>query len=112
VKAFIGKLGVRVRKLEEKSLDMFSRIKDFVEKNNLEISDTAIVPSIKNRFVNLQSRFSKYFPAAIYDKYKWFFDKFHADSPPKLRLFSPEKESYIDIYMTVLQKFSLLGSHT
>jgi hypothetical protein len=36
VKAFIGKLGLWVRKLEGKSLDMFSHLKGFVEENSLE----------------------------------------------------------------------------
>jgi hypothetical protein len=33
VKAFAEKLGLRVRKLEGKSWDMFSRLKDFVQEN-------------------------------------------------------------------------------
>jgi hypothetical protein len=33
VKAFAGKLGLWVRKIGRKSLDMFSRLKDFVEEN-------------------------------------------------------------------------------
>jgi hypothetical protein len=39
-KAFIGKLGLWVRKLEGKSLDTFSCLKDFVEENSVETSDT------------------------------------------------------------------------
>jgi hypothetical protein len=42
-KTCIGKLGLWVRKLEGKSLDMFSRFKDFVEENSLETSDTGII---------------------------------------------------------------------
>jgi hypothetical protein len=34
VKAFIGKLGLWMRKLERKSLEMFSHLKDFVEENS------------------------------------------------------------------------------
>jgi hypothetical protein len=42
VKAFIWKLGLWVRKLKGKSLDMFSCLKDFVEENCVETSDTEI----------------------------------------------------------------------
>jgi ribosomal protein S3 len=42
VKAFIGKLGSWVRKLEAKSLDMFSRSKNSVEENSVETTDTRI----------------------------------------------------------------------
>jgi hypothetical protein len=34
MKTFIGKLGLWVRKLEGKSLDMFPRLKNFVEEKN------------------------------------------------------------------------------
>jgi hypothetical protein len=54
VKAFIGKLCLRVRKLEGVSLDICSRMMDFVDKNSVEIGDTAI----KYHLVNLQARFS------------------------------------------------------
>jgi hypothetical protein len=40
VKAFIGKLGMWIRKIEEKNLDIFSRLKDFVEENSVEKTDT------------------------------------------------------------------------
>jgi hypothetical protein len=70
VKAFIGKLGFWVRKLERNSLDKFSRLKDFVEKSSVESSATGIDQCIRNHFVNLKFRFSKYFPGAVSDKYK------------------------------------------
>jgi hypothetical protein len=35
VKVSVGELGLWVRKLEEKSLEIFSRLKDFVEKNSV-----------------------------------------------------------------------------
>jgi hypothetical protein len=40
VKEFIWKLGLWVRKLEGKSLDMFPHLKDSVEENNVETTDT------------------------------------------------------------------------
>jgi hypothetical protein len=43
VKACIGKLGLWVRKLEGKSLDMFSHSKDFVEENTVATCDTGII---------------------------------------------------------------------
>jgi hypothetical protein len=68
VKAFIGKLGLWIRKLKGKRLDMFSCLKDFVEEHSIETSDTGIDQCIKDHLVNLQSRFSKYFPEAVSDK--------------------------------------------
>jgi hypothetical protein len=53
-----------------KHLDMFPCLKDFVEENRVETSDTGIDQCIKDHLVNLQSRFSKYFPEAVSDKYK------------------------------------------
>jgi hypothetical protein len=58
VKAFIGKLGLWVRKLEEKSLGVLSRLKDFVEENSVQTSDTGIDQCIKGHLVNLQFTFS------------------------------------------------------
>jgi hypothetical protein len=49
MKAIIGKLGLWVRKLEGKSLDMFSCLKYFVE----EISDAGIGQCMKDHLVNL-----------------------------------------------------------
>lgn len=63
VKAVTAKLGLWVRKLEGKILDMFSGSKDFVTKNGVEASDTGIDQCIiKVHLVNLHSRCSKYFP--------------------------------------------------
>jgi hypothetical protein len=42
LKAFVGKSGLWVRKLEGDILDMFSRLKDFVEENSVETSATEI----------------------------------------------------------------------
>jgi hypothetical protein len=64
VKAFIY-----FRKLKGKSLDTLSCLKDFVEENILETSDTGIYQCIKDYLVNLQFRFSKYFPEAVFHKY-------------------------------------------
>jgi hypothetical protein len=69
------------QKTRKEILDMFSRLKDFVEENSMETSKSGIDQCIKDRLVNLQSRFSKYFPEAISDKYKWIMDPFHVDSP-------------------------------
>jgi hypothetical protein len=51
---------------------------------------------IKVHLVNLQSRFCKYFPEAVTDKYKGFTDPFHADSPQNYD-FSLEDGNYSDI---------------
>jgi hypothetical protein len=84
VEALIGKLDLWVRKLEGKSLDMFSRLKYFVEENSVETSDTGTDQCIRYHLVNLQSRFSKYYPEAVGDKYKWITDLFHDSSPEEL----------------------------
>jgi hypothetical protein len=59
---------------------MFPRLKDFVEENSVETSDIEFDQCIKDHLVNLQSRFSKYFPEAVSDKYKWITDPFRANS--------------------------------
>jgi hypothetical protein len=62
-------------------------------------SDIGIYQCSKDHFVNLQSRFSKYFPEAVRDKYKRITDPFHGDSPQNYD-FSleeyKEEESYIE----------------
>jgi hypothetical protein len=68
-KEFIRKLGLSVRKLEGRSFDIFSRLKDFVEENSVETIDTGFYQCIKNHLVNLQSRFS--ISRRVNDKYKW-----------------------------------------
>ncbi|PNF14665.1 hypothetical protein B7P43_G11540 [Cryptotermes secundus] len=88
VKEFIGKLCVLVRKQQGKSLDIFSSSKYFVEEN--------IVHS-----VNLHSRFSKYFPEVLSDKYKWITDPVHAVSPQNYDFYLEEEENYIDIYVYI-----------
>jgi hypothetical protein len=73
-------------------------LKDFVEENSLETSDNGITQCIKNHLVNRQSRFSKYFPQAVSDKYKWIMVPFHADSPSNYEFYpEDEEENYIDI---------------
>jgi hypothetical protein len=47
VKVFILKLGLGVRKLEGKSFDMFARLKDFIEDNSMETSDTETDQCVK-----------------------------------------------------------------
>jgi hypothetical protein len=95
VKAFVGKLGLWVRKLEAESLEIFSQLKDFVEENSVEKSDTGIVQCIKDHLVNLQSRFPKYFPEAVSDKYKWIMDPFPADSPQNYDFSLLKKETIL-----------------
>jgi hypothetical protein len=60
------------------SLDMFSSFKDFVEERNVETSDTEIDRWIKDDFINLHSRISKYFPEAVNTI---IMDLFSTDSP-------------------------------
>jgi hypothetical protein len=106
VKAFIGKLSLWVRKLGGKSLDMFSRLKGFVEENSLETFDTGIDQCIQDHLVHQQSRFSEYFPEAVGHKYKYTTDPFHADSPPNYDFLSLSlslvKETISTLYLTLL----------
>jgi hypothetical protein len=53
--AFVGKLGLWVRKLEGTSFDMFSSLKE--EEKNVETSNSRIDQCIKEHVINLQSRF-------------------------------------------------------
>jgi hypothetical protein len=76
---------------------MFSCLKDFVEENNVERSDTGIHQCIRGQLVNLQYRFSKYFPEAVSDKYKSLTDPFHADSPQNYDILLEEEKNYIEI---------------
>jgi hypothetical protein len=66
LKAIIGKLGLCVRKLDGKSLDMFSRLKHFVKENSVETSDTGIDQCIKDHLICCPA---KYFPEVVIDKY-------------------------------------------
>jgi hypothetical protein len=68
----------------------------------METSDIGIDQCIKGHLVTLQSRFCKYFPGAVTDKYKWITDPFHADSPHNYN-FSLEEGNYIDISDTPLK---------
>jgi hypothetical protein len=76
VKAFIGKFRAVSQKTIKKNLEIFSRLKDFVEENNLEISGTGID---QDCLVNVQSRTSKCFSERVSDKHKWIMDTFHVD---------------------------------
>jgi hypothetical protein len=93
----MGKLGLWVGKLEEKILNMPSRLKDFMEQNSVEKSDTGIDQCIKDHLVNPLSRFSKYFPEVVSDKYKWITDSFCADSPKNYDFSIEEEENGIGI---------------
>jgi hypothetical protein len=72
VGAFTAKWGLWVRKLDGKSVAIFSRLKNFVEENLVEPYDTLIDQFIKVHLVNLKSRFSTYSPEAVSDKYRTF----------------------------------------
>jgi hypothetical protein len=63
----------------------------------METSNTGIDQCIKAHLVNLKSRFSKYFPEAVSNKYKWITDPFHADSSPNFDSSLEEEYYYIDI---------------
>jgi hypothetical protein len=86
---------------------MFSRLKDFVEENSVEISDIGI-----DHMVNLQCRFSWYFPEAVSDKYKWITDPVNADSLRNYDFSLKEEENDIDIVFDTSLHFSFLGSRT
>jgi hypothetical protein len=45
----------------------------------------------------LQSRFSKYFPGVVKDKYSWIRDPFHAALPPNSNFCLQKEENYIDM---------------
>jgi hypothetical protein len=71
---------------------MFSRLKVLVGENSVEQSNT-----IKDQLVNLKSKFSKYFPEVVNDKYKWIPDPFHVDSPKNYKFSLSLEENSIDI---------------
>jgi hypothetical protein len=104
VKTFIGKLGLWVRKLKAKRLDIFSRSNDFVEENRVETSDTGIDQCIKDHLIDLQSRFPKYFTEAVSNKYKLITYPFHADSSQNFDVLSLEEKDYIDIISDTTSK--------
>jgi hypothetical protein len=89
--AFVRKIGLWISKIEERNLDMFPKLNDFIEDNNMEISETGIERCIREHLTNLQSSFSKYFPEKMNDKYSWIRDLFHEVSPPN-NDFSLEEE--------------------
>jgi hypothetical protein len=78
MKTITGKLSLWVIKLEGESSATFPCLRDSVEENSVETSDTGIDQCIKDRFVNLQSKFSTYFPEALNDKYERITDQLHA----------------------------------
>jgi hypothetical protein len=81
---------------------MFSRFKNAVQKNSVEISDTGIEPSIKDHLVNMQGRFRNYIPAAVSDKCKWIVDQFHADSPQHYDFSLLKKKIILTLYLVLL----------
>jgi hypothetical protein len=76
---------------------MFPKLNAFIEDNNMEISETGTERCIRERLINLQSRFSKYFPEKMNDKYSWIRDLFHEVSPPNNDFSLEEEENYIDL---------------
>jgi hypothetical protein len=101
VKAFIGKLCLWVRKLEGKSLDMISRLKDFCGAKQCGKGNSGIHQCIKDHLVSLQSKFSKYFPEAVSDKC-------YVESLPNYDFSLEVEEKYIDIISDTFLKFSFL----
>jgi hypothetical protein len=97
---FVSKLAyLRVILLEGKSLDMFSCLKDFV-KNSVETNDIGTYQYIKDHFVNLQLRFSKYFPDAVINTNgSWI----HSMLIRSKITFFLEEGNYIDILDTSLK---------
>jgi hypothetical protein len=89
-------------------LEIFPRLMYFVE----ETSDTGIYQCIEDHLVNLQSKFSKYFPESLRDKYKWITDPFHAESLQNYDFSLLKKKTILTLYLILLQKFSFLGSRT
>jgi hypothetical protein len=84
---------------------MFSHLKDFVKENNVEISDTGIDQCIKDHLVNLQFRFSKYFPETVCGKHKWITDSFHANLPQNYNFSLKQEGNYTDIISNTSLKF-------
>jgi hypothetical protein len=68
---------------------MFSLLKDFVEENSVETSNTGNDQCQAPGQSAVQ--FCKYFPGAVSDKYEWIMGPFHVDLPPNYN-FSLEKE--------------------
>jgi hypothetical protein len=75
-----------------------------------EHNDTGTDQCIKDHLANLQSWFSKYFPEAERDKYKWIVDNFYADSPKSYEFSLFNKKTILTLSLTLLKKFSFLGS--
>jgi hypothetical protein len=57
----------------------------------------------QDHLVYLQSSFSKYFPEAVSDKYKWIMDPFHVDLLQNYDSSLEEDEKYIDIISDTLK---------
>jgi hypothetical protein len=95
----IGLVGQKTRR---ENLDVFSRLKDLVEENIMEISDIGIDQCIEDHVIYLQSRFSKYFPEAVSDKCKWNSDPFDVDSPQNYNFFSKNKKTILALYLILL----------
>jgi hypothetical protein len=58
---------------------MFYRLKDFVEENSVETSDTGTISISKIIWLICNPGFSKYFPETMSDEYKWITDPYHLD---------------------------------
>jgi hypothetical protein len=97
------------QKTRRDNLDMFSRLKYFVEERDVETSDTGVDQCITDHLVSLQSRFSKYFPEAANDKYKCIMDPFYADSQQNYE-FLLKKKKYIDFIYDTSVKLIILGN--
>jgi hypothetical protein len=57
LKAFVGKFGLWVRKLERQSFYMITCLKDFVEENSMVTNNTDIDQCVEDHLANLQSSF-------------------------------------------------------
>jgi hypothetical protein len=97
VKALVRKIGLWIRKIDERNLDMFPTLNAFIKDNNMEISETGIERCIREHLISMQSSFSKHFPEKMNDKYSWIRDPFHEVSPPNNDFSLEEEENYIDL---------------
>jgi hypothetical protein len=92
------------QKTRKDNLGVFSRLKDFVEENRVETTGTGFDQCIKDHLINLQSRFSRYFPEVENDRFKWIMDPFYAGSPQNYE-FMLKKKKYIDFSCDAFVKF-------
>jgi hypothetical protein len=83
------------QKTRRDNLDMFSRFKYFVEERDVETSDTGVDQCIRDHLVSLQSRFSKYFPEALNDKYRCIVVTFCAYSQQNYEILLKKKKNIL-----------------